>query len=263
MNTVNISTGTAPTPYHIYDGFGLFIGGTCDFYSVKRLLENESIFPVQTMGGKALMGCWVCNFTDASLGPHHELQFSFFVSDKELAPIPDHPTTTLALTFTRRDIHMLCHGLWNNTPNVVAYNREILSLNAFQTNSTIERGNNCVDFVFQETPSGKPIASGSVKNPATPSLRATVAFMSEIGFRKGMTLTSQPYLEMEIINPTGSSLNRNAVARTFTKNDMNVIRYFDRADELKINNPIYQSVNFIPQILQFMNGIKFVYLQPR
>jgi hypothetical protein len=75
-----ISTGEVPVPYHIYDGAGLFIGGVCDYTAARCLLQGEKVFPIRTVDDKAVMGIWVCDFTAASLGPHHELQFSFFVS---------------------------------------------------------------------------------------------------------------------------------------------------------------------------------------
>lgn len=34
---VRLSTGPAPTPYHVYAGHGLFIGGTADLAAVRAL----------------------------------------------------------------------------------------------------------------------------------------------------------------------------------------------------------------------------------
>jgi hypothetical protein len=175
QSTIDISIGSVPTPYHIYDGFGLFIGGVCDFDATEHLLENEDVLPVKTLDGKALMGIWVCNFTEASLGPHHELQFSFFVSRKEIAPIRDHPFNTLVSPLSCQDVKMLCYGLWNNTPNVVAYNREILSLDALQSNGGIQRAGKKVDFIFEDNGTRKHIISGSIKT--TPSLSATFFYV--------------------------------------------------------------------------------------
>lgn len=135
---VQISTGVVSTPYYIYNGFGLFVGGTCDLGKTQALLKNEVLQPVQTSSGEALMGIWICNFSEASLGPHHELQFSIFVSERKLAPVSPHPLGVLKLMSTHPDAQMLCHGLWNDTPQVVAYNRDLLCLNAAQTSSRIE-----------------------------------------------------------------------------------------------------------------------------
>ena len=261
QSTVQISTGTAPTPYQIYDGFGLFIGGSADFAAVKHLLKNENIVPVQTSDGKALMGIWVCNFTDASLNPHHELQFSFFVSRQEIAPITHHPFNVFTRTITNKGIQMMCHGLWNNTPNVVAYNREVLSLNAIQTDSKIERKENGIDFTFEDTSTNDLILSGSVKNINTASLSATFSFMSRLGFQQSTMLMRQPWVSLEVVNPIGI-LNRNAAARTYTKNDTNLFHFFNSTNRIKIAHPLYKPLNFTPHAMQYMNGIKFIYLQP-
>ena len=44
--TVDLSTGTAKTPYHIYDGYGLMIGGTADLGQVTQLMVDEETRPV-------------------------------------------------------------------------------------------------------------------------------------------------------------------------------------------------------------------------
>src|SRR5262245_22583790 len=83
--TITLSVGEAPTPYQIYDGCGAFIGGIADLAAVRRLLEPEQLYALKTCSGHALTGIWIGNFTEASLGPHHELQFSIFVSGREVA----------------------------------------------------------------------------------------------------------------------------------------------------------------------------------
>jgi hypothetical protein len=71
------SAGLLPVPYHIYDGHALFLGGVADLAGVRDLLASEDVVPVSTTYGHALMGVWVIDGTDASLGPHQELQLSF------------------------------------------------------------------------------------------------------------------------------------------------------------------------------------------
>jgi hypothetical protein len=94
--------------------------------------------PITTTDGRALIAVWVIDATDASLGPHSELQVSIFVSDLPLAPVEPHALQVLQLLLLREDVHMLCCGLWNNTPPVVAYNREHLSLPAVLARSAFE-----------------------------------------------------------------------------------------------------------------------------
>src|SRR5262249_39349431 len=135
--SATISTGTVPTPYHIYDGYGAFIGGTADLGPIQQLLRKETVTPMLTTDGRAFMAIWVCNFTDASLGPHHELQFSFFVSSRRDQRFVSHPLSLLTLLATRPDVQMLCHGLWNNTATVLAHNRRLFTLNPCFTASPI------------------------------------------------------------------------------------------------------------------------------
>ena len=252
-----------PIPYHIYGGYTLFIGGECDLSAAKHLLRNETVLPVQTANGKALMSIWVCNFTEASLGPHHELQFSLFVSGQEISPIPAHPLNILELLLTRADIQMMCHGLWNNTENVVAYNRELLSLNARQTDSIIERNGDTLEFTFQDTATGSLILSGSTRQFQKTSIRTTLALLSKLGFKKLMEANQRPWINMQVVNPLGVGLNKNASAQTYTNNDANAVRYFEpRESRLQFGDNDYKRLNFTPRFAQYMDGFKLVYLQP-
>jgi len=261
--SATISTGTAQTPYHIYNGYGAFIGGTVDLGPIQQLLRKETVTPMQTTDGRAFMGIWVCNFTDASLGPHHELQFSFFVSGRPNERIVSRPLSLLTLLATRPDVQMLCHGLWNNTAEVVAYNRELLSLNACLTKSRIDRAEGAFLFDFKDGASGQALITGRLPNPERPSLRANWEMMSSIGFRRLWALYQQPWMGLRIMNPTGTGLNRNAIAETFTKNKTNAVRYFcNTRDTLKFGETTYGLVNFKPEFVQFMTGFKFVYLMP-
>lgn len=112
-----LSTGAVPTPYHIYDGYGAFIAGTADLAAVQRLLQPEQVIPVQTVAGRALMGIWICDFTNASLGPHQELPFSIFVARQPIRDISSHPLALLAALLARPQLQMMCHGLWNDIPS--------------------------------------------------------------------------------------------------------------------------------------------------
>lgn len=260
QSSISISTGNVSIPYHIYDGFGLFIGGSCDLDATKHLLQNEDMLPVRTSDGKALMGIWVCNFMDANLGPHHELQFSIFVSQKEIEPTPVHPFNAHSSPLIHPEVKMMCHGLWNNTPTVVAYNRELLNLNALLSEGEIRKTGEKIEFTIADAITKKRLISGAVKT--TPTLKSTFSFMSSLGLRSFMTLANQPWANMQVINPKGVGLNRNAAANAYSTNDKNVFRLFDFTDELKIEHPEYGSLNFIPSGIQYMEGIKFVYLLP-
>jgi hypothetical protein len=257
-----ISIGEVPTPYHIYDGFGGLIGGTADLCAVQELLKNEIVTPVDTGDGRTPMAIWICKFTDASLGPHHELQFSFFTRDRTNGVPADHPLHLLTF-MTDSDTKMLCHGLWNSTAEVVAYNRELLSLDARLANSHVCNKAGQLRFSFTEAGTRQPLLSGTFPNCARFSMRATWDAMTQIGFRKVWVMSQQPWVGLQILNPRGVYLRRNAIANSYTKNNVNLVRYFDPAnDELSFGPTPYASLSFRPQFVQYMEGFKFVYLEP-
>ncbi|MCE7983308.1 MAG: hypothetical protein DYG89_19210 [Caldilinea sp. CFX5] len=258
-----LATGQVPTPYHIYDGYGAFIAGTADLVAVQRLLQPETVTPMQSVEGRALMGIWLCDFTEASLGPHHELQFSLFVSRKPVAPVVAHRVSLLAAMLTKPDLQMLCHGLWNNTLPVVAYNRELLSLNARLSTSTISRDRQQLRAEVGDNASAALLLTATLHKPNQPALGASFALAGQLGWGRAMQINRQPWVTMAIVNPVGVVLPRNATAQAMTKNAANNVRYFDPArDSLTISAAPYRDLDFQPHVVQHMSGFKFVYLNP-
>ena len=178
----DISTGRVSTPYQTYDGHGVFIGGSANLENITTLLENENLYPIQTTEGRALMGVWAVDFIEANLGPHTELQFSILVSHEPARPIENHPFSLLKALFSNPQARMFCYGLWNNTETVVAYNRELLGLNAKLSEATIMRKNGLKTFRFQDK-SGNEIFSGGVSEEKRPSPQVGLALLRLLGFR--------------------------------------------------------------------------------
>lgn len=263
LGTATLTTGTVPTPYHIYDGYGLFIGGTADLAAVQRLLQPETVLPRQTVEGQAVMGIWLCDFTAASLGPHHELQFSIFVTRQPAPPLSAHPLALLGAMLTRPDLQMLCHGLWNNTPTVVAYNRELLSLNARLSTSTIADDAQQLTFAVADATSGASILHGRVATPQQVSWQASFGLLGQLGLASTLRINRQPWVTISVVNPLGVHLTQNGVAQAMTKNAVNNVRYFNQAtDELTLGDTLYRDLAFRPLFAQYMGGFKFIYLQP-
>lgn len=261
--TTKLSTGDAPTPYHVYDGYGLFVGGSVEYAVASELLRHEELVPVRTTEGKAMMGIWLCNFGEASLGAHLELQFSIFAAPKPIVDLSPHPLALSAAMITRPDLQMLCHGLWNNTAQVVAYNRELLGLNARLTDGRIGQGQGSFQFAFSDVATGESICAGQMQWVARQPIRAGFALGRLVGFRRLAQNNSQPWFEMNVINPKGVRFEQNLAAPTYTKNDQTFLRYFNPArDQLKITHPLYQRLLFAPYFVQQMAGFKFVYLTP-
>jgi hypothetical protein len=262
--TATLSVGVVPVPYHIYDGYGVFIGGTADLERVRALLQPEHVEPIQNEEGRALIGIWICNFLQASLGPHHELQFSIFIQRQPAPPVSTHRLGLLAAMLKRRDMQMLCHGLYNSTSQVVAYNRELLSLNAQLANSRIEKKNDHdIEFSIRDAATQKPLIEGLLKGIDRPSLRASFDLVGELGLMETFKAGRLPWVTTEIVNPLGVVLTQNRVAQAYTKNEVNAIQYFNpQMHTLRLGETPYANLDFQPQVVQYMDGFKFVYLNP-
>jgi hypothetical protein len=259
-----LSCGIVPIPYHIYDGYGLLIGGTANLSAVKNLLQGEQVMPVETADHQALMAVWVCDFTDASLGPHQELQFSIFVSRRTVNDIEPHPLAVIKVML-HADVRMMCHGLWNNAPRVVAYNRELLGLNANLAKGTIQPDphNGALTFSFSTDDSNELIFKGRLRQMQRPSYRADFEMMRLLGLKTIQRLAVQPWIAIQVMNPVGKAIPHNAEAQAYTKNESNALRYFDPAsDALEFGNDAYRALQFQPRFVQQMSGFKFVYLNP-
>ncbi len=259
-----LSTGPVPTPYHVYDGHGIFIGGTANLEAVRKLLLPEHVYPAMTTTGEALMGLWIFDFADASLGAHHELQFSIFVSEANARQVAMHRLALIEAMVTRPDIRMLCHGLWNNQPQVVAYNRELLALDARLSASSIERDARSIRFSASDHATGKPVLAGHVARIRHASWQANLALMGRLGMRRLRELAMQPWIRMPVVNPVGALLEENAIAQSFTRAEASALRYFDpQRDRLLFGDSRYSHLQFQPQFVQLMEGFKFVYLMPQ
>jgi len=258
-----LSLGAAPTPYHVYDGYGAFVGGVANLSAVQRLLRDDQMQAVQTTEGRALLGVWICNFLDASLGPHHELQFSIFVSQTKIDDLSSHPLNLLNIMTTRPDIQMMCHGLWNTTPLAVAYNRELLNLNARLSSSEIEYDDEQFMFRITNPATGSLICEGKFNKPGKASLRASFSLLGRMGLRQARRVNQQPWLGLQIVNPVTRLVPNNRAAQSFAKNDADRLRYFDpRTDSIVLKDTPYALLQFEPQFVQHMQGFKFVYLRP-
>ena len=77
------SLGNQPVPYHVYDGEVVLMGGSVEASAARSLLAGQSVDLVLDPLGRALACIWVCEFTQASLGPHCELQLSLAVTRPE------------------------------------------------------------------------------------------------------------------------------------------------------------------------------------
>lgn len=258
-----LSTGVVPIPYHVYAGMGLLIGGTASLAAVRDLLTSEQVSPIITTNNRALMAVWIFDFVDASLGPHRELQISLYVSRTPLEPVRPHPLALLHLLAFHDDVRQLAHGLWNNTSEVVAYNSELLGLGARLAEADIQAGDGHVTFRFTESESGQIIINGQVYVPDRPPINAVASLLQLFGIRGVLRFAIQPIISVQVMNRAGEVIKHNAEAQTYTSNDRQLLRFWDSSkDTIAFSDKSYQKLEFQPQFVQHINGVKFVYLNP-
>ncbi|MAU09945.1 MAG: hypothetical protein CL607_09010 [Anaerolineaceae bacterium] len=257
-----ISVGKVPMPYHTYDGYGVLIGGTADLNGVQRLLQDDQVQPIQTISGRALMGIWVVDFTDASLGPHHELQVSFLVAHDPVSAIEDHPLALIKALFVNEKARMFCYGLWNNTARVVAYNRELLGLDAKLSQSRIQMTDNQVAFNIKDE-AGNPLLDGHLQTVARTPLSVGWSLMRLLGLRQTLRALSQPYLSATVVNPISETVPYNGDAQTYLAADAPAMRVFNlQVDKVHIGQETVAALDFKPQFVEHFSPFRFVYLQP-
>jgi len=245
-------------PYHIYDGDILMIGGTIRAESARELLKNETLDPVLTVSGRAPMIIWVCNFSESPVKPHGELQFSLLSSD-DPQKLSDHPLALLARFIADPTLRMICHGLWNTTPLVVAYNRELLGLNARIASGGLKAAGSQWEFSFADE-NNAPLITGRSAVQKSQAPGAMFNLMGKLGFANSMKMARAPWLEMRVVNPIGI-LPENRTAIAAAAGSTRFFRAFAPAlDSLTIHAAGY--TDFQPGFVFQLRGCNFVYCQP-
>lgn len=262
------------TPYHIYDGTVTFIGGTANADVARDLLKNEHLTPILDTNNNALMAVWICDFTEANLGAHHELQFSIFASSKPQAPVQAHPFAIFRELVMNSDVMMICHGLWNNTSLVVDYNRDHLGLDAHLSISDIQANDHWRSFDMKDATTGELLIKGDLIEPmigakkwdyegVNPKGKALRDMMRHLRFGGMMRAMRSPFVHVPVVNTISQVSDKNRVAHTYTKSDNQIVRYFEPTqDKLAIHHPRYAPLKFEPAFVQHNRGIRFVYLPP-
>lgn len=251
-----------PSPYQIYDGSIMFIGGTADGAAVRALLAAERLTPLVDEQGRALVAVWICDFTEANLGPHAELQISAFASFRPAPPVQPHPFAIYRALARQAETRMVCHGLWNSTETVVRYNAEHLGLNARLARFDMRRGGERWSFTVADAEGGV-VAEGHVATPVRASATAMWAMTQHIGIAGMTQLMREPYVHVPVVNTRSRFAPENLVAHTYTRNDTQAIRRFGAHDRIQISWPEYASLGFVPDFIQHGDGVRFVYLRPQ
>jgi hypothetical protein len=260
-----LSTGPAPVPYHVYDGSCTLLGGTAALSAVNHLLRAEQVTPLVDSAGRALMGVWVCDFRQASLGLHRELQVAFFVSRRPVEAIPAHPLAVLRLLAFDHRARMLAYRIWNDRPAPVAYNREVLGLDARQGvgEISLDRAAARLAFSFFDGESGDAVFGGEVRALRRTTPRAFFALINAFGLSGMRQFLALPWIPVQVVNPIGETLTHNAEAQAYAAAEAVVLQLYDPAyDSIRFAGESFQALDFQPTFVEHMDGFRFVYLNP-
>ena len=263
--TVEVDGEPQSSPYHIYDGEMVLVGGRSDAAAAAGLLRSERLAPVLDSDGNALAALWLCNFTDANLGPHHELQISLFASPVPQPPALRHPFAIHHLLALNPDVYMVCHGLWNDTLRVVRYNQAHLGLDARLSASRIDHDKTARRWNFQvdDAQSRETVVEGTVHIPARQSPAVLWSMAQRLGLRGIVQAARTQYVHVAVVNTRSAFAGDNCVAHTYTRSDRQLIRLAEETDRIAIRHPRYAGLAFRPDFIQYSAGIRFVYLRPQ
>lgn len=261
---IQLGGETLTSPYHIYNGSILFIGGKANAEAAKTLLRDEALTPILDKDGDALAALWICDFTEANLAPHHELQVSIFASFKPQTPVDAHPFAIYRLLTLNPETMMVCHGLWNNTERVVRYNQEHLGLNARVCDSTIDidKSTNQWRIHFADAELNQPLLDANLSLPKQPSPAVLWDMSRHLGFGGLLKTMRAPFIHVPVVNTVSQYATANKIAKTYTKSDRQSIFKFNPADKIHLKAPAYQGLDFRPSFVQHNDGVRFVYLRP-
>ncbi len=256
--TTRVSTGELPVPYHVYDGHGLLVGGTCD---IANAFDGQDVYPVHNASGQGLAVLFVCDFTGASHGAHREIHFAALAAPAPGQILPDDPAALLAAFAMQPDWGILSLHLWNDDPGVVAYNREFLGLDAHLCAGDFSLDPGRVRFGFEDETGA--LLSGDVGFPRFSDAGMMFALMRHMGLRGMIAAARQPHAVAHVFNRKSTPQDQNLRARTLTAPDKMVVTRFRPArDHITLSSPLLSPYGFQAHCLEHISPFRFVYFPP-
>ncbi len=258
---ITLSTGTAPIPYHVYDGHGMIVLGSCSAAALADRFAGQDVHPVLSASGEAIVVLFFCDFAKASHGPHLELHMTVLAAPKQGETLSDDPAAWLAAVATRQDWGMLSLHLWNDTPQVVAYNSEYLGLQAAQCQGQIAVAKDQVEFDFSDG-EGASLASGRLRRMPRSDARLMWRVMRGLGWRGIWAALRRRPASAHLINRKSAVLNRNGRAQTLTAPDKMVVTPFNPTLDRLAFGGVLARYGIAAKVTQHIWPFRFVYRHP-
>jgi hypothetical protein len=261
--------GSAPVPYHVYNGTVLLIGGTANLPSVRALLDDDSLELVCTTRGEALISLWVCNFTQSSLGPHKILHAGISVALDALPPVEPRPLALLGSILTMPQVGMYCQRTWIDEARVAIYQSELLGLNVHMTQGEFSQdpAGRSVEFEFWDVSDGETLLSGQVRERAYTTPRPALALLRRLGLSGYLQVSRRPKFSLRVVVPLGGRRPAGElserVSQVYWHRQRAVTQFFNpHSDRLVLGSTVYPGIEFHPQFVERLEGFKMVYFLP-
>jgi hypothetical protein len=256
-------------PYHVYNGSVLLIGGTANLAPVRALLDNQSLEPVRTTRGEALISLWVCNFTQSSLGPHKVLHAGVSVALDALPPVEAQPLALLETVLTMPQVGMYCQRTWTDEARVAIYQSELFGLDVHlaQGESSQDPLGSSLEFEFWDVSDGETLLSGRVRERAYTTPRPALALLRRLGLSGLLQVSRQPNFSLRVVPPCGKKKPdgrlSERISQIYWRRQRSVTQFFNpHSDRLALSSAVYSGVEFHPQFIERLEGFKMVYLLP-
>ena len=252
----------APTPYLVMDGHGLVVLGTCDAAALKPAFDAQQVHPVLTESGRGILILFICDFAQASHGPHLEFHVTALAAPTPGTTLRDAPEAALAALATQHEWGVLSLHLFNDTANVVAYNSEYLGLQAQLCSGAVDVSAAHVGFSFAQT-DGAEIASGNMRLNKRSDAGAMWQVLRRLGGQGLWDAMRKRPARAHVINRISDVVPRNGRALTLTAPDqMLVTRFAPDQDRLTLSGDMLTGYGFTPTIFEHVWPFRFVYVHP-
>lgn len=259
---VQVGDEKLTSPYHVYDGTLLLLGGTVEADPARALLAPSGLQPVCDTQGRALAAVWVGDFSQANLGPHHELQISLLARRGAEPPVVAHPLAMLIALVTRPQVRMVCHGLWNSTQRVVRYNADHLGLDARFGTGMLTRAGSRWQFEFSDI-EGQALVQGGLDEVRRTPTALGWELARRVGWAAVWRALRDPVVQVPVLNTLSPYADTLEVAQTYTQADRQSLRLATESDALQISVAPYAALGFTPAFVQQLEGLRFIYLRPQ
>jgi hypothetical protein len=251
------------------------MGGSVESGAARSLLSGQNVDLVLDPLGRALACIWVCEFTQASLGPHCELQLSLAVTRPE-AVGPDEaegssplivrkgPFELVRLILLEPGLRLYSALLWNDRPAVAAYNRELLGLNARPCQASFSRGEagGYISFRFEDQ-DAHLIFQGDLAPPPSQPFWDGLLLERALGAPGMRRLAAFPWLAAQIMAPGGERSAVPCESQAYLQARTTVLTRFSAAGARLEYGPAFPpGLDFQPAFMEHFNGFQFVYLPP-